>query len=380
MSPSTAQMICDSAKYTFIETGVQIEPFHLDVASCFYAKDFDVESTFCIPFKVSRDGPITEVSYTIRYPELKAIEGAWIIRQTGIHQKFNNETKQNLCIVFNLIPGSKLHQTVQDCVSDVSRNDLKDFFWLHKEVFNTYFSSWRLYNVCLEKRVLPIVNKAVATWIEELTEAEYRNLTDLTYLESRLLQIQVILGSSNELLKGLSSLCRNWYPDSTGNDRDSAILALTEFQNHQLNFRACVRVAEFIQRLAEKNTQLLANSLSFREQLYAKAQNDSMLRLNKSAVFITTLTLLYLPASFVATFFGMNFFDLDDNGHQIVMTSMIWIYFLSSAALTIGTFILYHVLLDKTLLGRVKGKFLSFKTIVKGRRRKVSSDIELGII
>ncbi|SCN92174.1 uncharacterized protein FFB20_12343 [Fusarium fujikuroi] len=371
---------CTKPMLSFLVDKFKLSPSIWDVASCFYAKDFDVESTFCIPFKVSRHGPITEVSYTIRYPELKATEGAWIIRQTGIHQKFNNETKQNLCIVFNPIPGSKLHQTVQDCVSDASRNDLKDIFWLHKEVFNTYFSSWRLYNVYLETRVLPIVNKAVATWIEELTEAEYRNLTDLTYLESRLLQIQVILGSSNELLKGLSSLCRNWYPDSTGNDRDSAILALTEFQNHQLNFRACVRVAEFIQRLAEKNTQLLANSLSFREQLYAKAQNDSMLRLNKSAVFITTLTLLYLPASFVATFFGMNFFDLDDNGHQIVMTSMIWIYFLSSAALTIGTFILYHVLLDKTLLGRVKGKFLSFKTIVKGRRRKVSSDIELGSI
>ena len=55
-----------------------------------------------------------------------------------------------------------------------------------------------------------------------------------------------------------------------------------------------------LQKLAEKNTQLLANTLSFREQLYAKAQNDNMLRLNKSAVFITTLTLFYLPASFVS--------------------------------------------------------------------------------
>lgn len=143
-------------------------------------------------------------------------------------------------------------------------------------------------------------NKAVATRIEELTEAEYHHLTDLAYLESRLLQTTVMLGSSNELLEGLSTLCRNWYPDSTGYDRESGVSALTEFLSHQLNCRSYVRVAEYLQKLAEKNTQLLANTLSFREQLYAKAQNDNMLRLNKSAVFITTLTLFYLPASFVS--------------------------------------------------------------------------------
>ncbi|KAF4948197.1 hypothetical protein FGADI_9825 [Fusarium gaditjirri] len=361
----------------FLIERFKLNPSIWDVASCFYAKDFDVESTFCIPFMVSRDGPITDISYTIRYPEFKPAQGTWVIRQSGIYQRFNNETKHNLCILFNPIPDSKFHQFLQDCVSHVSRNALKDIFWLHKQIFNTYLPSWRLYNVYLEKKILPIANKAVATWIEELTEAEYRHLTDLAYLESRLLQIPVILGSSNELLEGLSSLCRDWYPDSTGNDRDSAISALAEFKNHQLHYRAYVRGAGFLQKLAEKNTQLFANTLSFQEQLHAKAQNSSMLQLSKSAVFITTLTLLYLPASFIATFFGMNFFDLNDKGDQIVMTSMIWIYFLSSAALTICTFFLYHILLDKALLSRIKGHFINLKGLMH-RSRKVSSDMESG--
>jgi Mg2+ and Co2+ transporter CorA len=145
-----------------------------------------------------------------------------------------------------------------------------------------------------------------------LTEAEYRHLTDLAYLESRLLQVLALLGSSDELLEGLSSLCRNWYPDSTGHDRQSAVSGLTEFENHQLKCRAYVRTAEYLQKLTEKNTQLLANTLSFREQLYAKAQNDNMLRLNKSAVFITTLTLLYLPASFAAVSPTLRLFVLCD--------------------------------------------------------------------
>jgi hypothetical protein len=76
----------------------------------------------------------------------------------------------------------------------------------------------------------------------------------------------------------------------------------------------------------------------------------------------------------------MNFFDLDANGDQIVMTSMIWIYFLSSAALTICTFLLYHVLLDKTLIGRLAGNIPIVKTLMHGRSRKVSSDMESGSI
>ncbi|KAF4338227.1 zinc transport [Fusarium beomiforme] len=358
-----------------------VDKFHLkssiwDISSCFYAKNFDIESTFCVPFTVSQDGPIIEVSYTIRYPEFKAKKGDWIIRQTGIYQVFNIDTNQNLCILFNPTPLSKLHQVMQDYVSKKSKDAEKDFFCLHKELFNAHFSSWRLYNAYLERILIPIANHAVATWIEELTEAEYRHLTEIAYLEGRLVQIPAILACSNDVLEGLSSLCRDWYPYSTAYAKESARTALIQFQQHQRNCQAYTRVADFLQQRAQKITQLLANTLSFREQLHAKVQNNSMLQLNKSAVFITTLTLLYLPASFVATFFGMNFFDLDDNGDQITMTSMIWIYFLSSAALTIGTFLLYHILLDKTLLSRVARSFPVFKAIMHGRDTKSSSDIE----
>lgn len=44
----------------------------------------------------------------------------------------------------------------------------------------------------------------------------------------------------------------------------------------------------------------MTESLSFQDQMLAKHQNDSMLQLNKTAVFMTTLTLVYLPSSFIA--------------------------------------------------------------------------------
>jgi hypothetical protein len=88
-----------------------------------------------------------------------------------------------------------------------------------------------------------------------------------------------------------------------------------------------------------------------------------MVRLNKSAVFITALTLLYLPSSWLAvsfsqtlsdpiqsntnqTFFGMNFFVMNQDSHRLVGSPMIWIYALSAAVLTVGTMLFYYVLIQ----------------------------------
>ncbi|KAI8227386.1 hypothetical protein K4K54_003026 [Colletotrichum sp. SAR 10_86] len=55
-----------------------------------------------------------------------------------------------------------------------------------------------------------------------------------------------------------------------------------------------------------------------------------------------------------ATFFGMNFFDLDDENNRIVSTSMIWIYIVASVILTAATFIIYHMLLEGGPFGKRK--------------------------
>ncbi|RGP76505.1 zinc transport [Fusarium sporotrichioides] len=295
--------------FSFLAETFNLNSSVWDLSSCFYAKDIDIESTFCIPFALSKNGSVTELSYTFRYPEFKPTQGTWVIRQTGIYQKFDTKSCENTSILFSPAPSCALNQKAETILSRGPRNIHRDFFWIHKELFNTYFSAWRLYNVHLEKTLLPIASNAVSSFVEELSETEYHHLPKLAYLE------------------------------------------------------------------AQKITQLLANTLSFREQSLAKAQNTTMLRLNKSAVFITTLTLLYLPPSFVATFFGMNFFDLDEGAHQIVATPMIWIYVLCSAALTVGTFVFYHILLDRTIFGRVAARAFMLKTFVKYKAKKTPCDV-----
>ena len=55
------------------------------------------------------------------------------------------------------------------------------------------------------------------------------------------------------------------------------------------------------------------------------------------------MTLANTPQSF----FGMNFFDLDQTNHRIVGTSMIWIFVVAALSLTAVTFLFYHGLLHR---------------------------------
>jgi hypothetical protein len=118
-------------------------------------------------------------------------------------------------------------------------------------------------------------------------------LSELISLENRFLKGLANLASTVELLNELSSL------DSSTN-ADSVAILLPSVQNYRRACLANVRTLTYLQQRARSTAQLLADTLALRDQVISKEQNASMLQLNKSAVFITTLTLVYLPASFVA--------------------------------------------------------------------------------
>jgi hypothetical protein len=80
--------------FSFLAETFNLNSSVWDLSSCFYAKDIDIESTFCIPFTLSKTGSVTELSYTFRYPEFKPTQGIWVIRQTGIYQKFDTKSCQ----------------------------------------------------------------------------------------------------------------------------------------------------------------------------------------------------------------------------------------------------------------------------------------------
>lgn len=163
------------------------------------------------------------------------------------------------------------------------------------------------------------------------------------------------------------------FPEAVNDHRRQNAL-MNSIKNQRRNCSAYLRTANFLKERVESASSLLANTLSFREQVLAKEQNGNMLQLNKSAVFITVLTLVYAPASFIAvssmpltslsrrlnlsavqTFFGMNFFSMDEANSRIVCTTMIWIYIVATFVFTGITVFFYYWLIrhDNVLFWRL---------------------------
>ncbi|KAI1457954.1 hypothetical protein F4805DRAFT_457142 [Annulohypoxylon moriforme] len=300
-----------------------------DLPSCFYYRNKELEINHCLPVTVIRNGSTTEIGYTIRYPELKPNGEQWAIRQSGLYYRYDATTSQTISVLFSPTPNSTAHRKIEESLLGINFDPRR----IHETLFGAYFPAFRQYIAFLEAKLLPITSSTFSTFIEEPLRVGYDNLSALSSLDSQFAQTSTFLSHGEEVLHELSSILGQ----EKMNTQTVGVL-----NNYRRQAVAHNRTSTLLQRRAHTTTQLLTNTLSCHDQLLAKQQNGNMLRLNKSAVFLTTLTLLYLPASFVATFFGMNFFNFDAQTGQLTGTPAIWIYVLSSVLLTIFTFSIYY--------------------------------------
>lgn len=274
-----------------------IEPSFWTLPSCFYNRNLDLEEVFCIPWTWTVNGSRNEVYYTIRYPEYISSEDRWAIRQSGLYHQFNAVTMNSTYILLNPKPDSKAYQQLEATFTKDYGKVRDDPFWVHEVLFSTYLPAWRQCIGSHEKKLLPIANTTFASFIDENLRVGYDTLSTLIGLENRFTQIPTLLAHSMDILKELCTVIGDADTKTTPTAKE---LLKAKLNNHQRQCIAFSRTASYLQQRTRSVAQLLSDTLSFRDQVVAKEQNSSMIQLNKSAVFITALTLLYLPSSFVA--------------------------------------------------------------------------------
>jgi hypothetical protein len=118
------------------------------------------------------------------------------------------------------------------------------------------------------------------------------------YLESRFLPLNPILTSFEELANGLQDMGTVLVAKGCAVAKSQLQVDL-HLTNAKRYARAFVRTAIFLQERSNNTAALLADTLAFRNQGVAQEQNGSMVVLTRSAVFITVITLVYLPWTLV---------------------------------------------------------------------------------
>ncbi|KAH8886044.1 hypothetical protein GQ53DRAFT_845153 [Thozetella sp. PMI_491] len=331
------------------------------LVSVFYQRTVDVEYGFCIPYTKHVRGPVTEISYTLRYPQYKPNLRGWYIRQSGVYHLLDSRTGQSVIVLFSPVANSAAQQAAMARIQQCIRSP--DPMWIHEALFSAYFPAWREYIAHFERELLSIAGTTFSSYIDRPLRQGYDQLASLVSLENRFAHASSMLSHSEEVLGHLfasfggdSNLVNAISSDKCG--------LLSEMRSHQSHCKASLRTAAYLEHRSAKTMQLLAHALGLRDQVVAQSQNDVMVKLSKSAMFLTMLTLLYLPASFVASFFGMNFFIMDQDGGGIAVSPKIWIYMICSVALTAVTLIAYYRLMTSEQKGR-EGRMTSVKQLFR---------------
>ncbi|KAH7083884.1 hypothetical protein FB567DRAFT_561823 [Paraphoma chrysanthemicola] len=275
----------------------EIDASFLEVPLSFFYRTTDEEQSFCVPWTVIEDERSVQSFYTFRYAEYKGhLNEPWVIRQAGIYHKFDFQQKRSLYILVNAAPVSTAFDRVLRFLSDRRTEIQSDPLRLHAVVQSSYFMSWRDYIAEYEKRLLPIADTTTSTMINKpLRQTNHRQL-------------------------------------------------LSRLENSKRYARTFTRTSIFLQQRSNNTATLLADTLAFRNQGVAQEQNGSMVVLTRSAVFITVITLIYLPWTLVTGIFGMEFFEMDQKTESLITSPQIWIYFVTAVGTTILTMSLYYVM------------------------------------
>ncbi|PHH80285.1 hypothetical protein CDD80_2126 [Ophiocordyceps camponoti-rufipedis] len=354
-----------------------------ELVSCFYQRNDDIEEAYSVPLTRSVSGQWIDISYSLRYPEFKEETKQWCIRHSAIYHRFNVDTLQSIFILFSPRPEARAHDLVSNCV----RAGEPGLFSLHNAFFSSYLPNWRRYITFCESD-FHVISNNVSTADDYLFQVGDKDLRRLYVLENKFRLVTSMLALTQQALADAIALIGR-PPLKPPAD------AVQVLENNERHCVAYSRSADYLLQCTRSAAQVLTAALSLQNQRVARKQNDriymlhsaaekqnsNMLKLNESAVFITTLTLLYAPASFIASFFGMNFFAMDQPNNRIVATSMIWIYVAATLALTIATVAFYYWLSqhDGVLYLRRISEFPKEAGIKFRNRRshKQDNDVEL---
>ncbi|KAH5305709.1 hypothetical protein HBI12_168140 [Parastagonospora nodorum] len=320
----------------------EVHPTFLEVPLSFSYRDTDEEQSFCVPWTVREDENSIQVFYTFRYAEYKGHPNEpWVIRQAGVYQRFDIHKKSSLYVLVNASPQSAAYCRALECFSKYEHQMQLDPLWLHGVIHASYFMYWREYIAEYEKRLLPIADMTTSTMISEPLRVSHDMLGTVRFLESRFLPLRPILTSFEEVADGLQVLGRSLVSGACVTEATQLQME-SRLDNARRYTRTFIRTALFLQERSNNTATLLADTLAFRNQGVAQEQNGSVVVLTRSAVFITVITLIYLPWTLVTGIFGMEFFELDLKTNRLITSPQIWIYFVTAMVTTMFTVVLYY--------------------------------------
>ncbi|CAI9637754.1 unnamed protein product [Alternaria burnsii] len=330
---------------------LDVTPEILPVFFSFRRHTNRLEEAFSDSIWVSTSKDFTELTYLLKYTETRNSSEAkadWSIRQIGVYHRYDPHAMQSTWIL--LFPTAD-SSTRRDLVNELSSTcDMEQTAYhplsLHVSLMQARIHNWRLYVSQFENEVWELANLAFTVDFESTMPFQdaYKDISDLHYIETRLATLPPIFDAQLELVGQLDSLNEQFFHRSQVSEETCSKMKET-LGNLRRRLEAYNANVAFVLGKIRSTTQLVSDTIDLKSQHTTEKVSDQMLILNKSAVedgtsmrVITVVTLVYLPSTFVATFFGMGFFaSRDDAGVHWTSSPYVWLFFGLAIPLTLLT-------------------------------------------
>ncbi|KAJ5816967.1 hypothetical protein N7447_009200 [Penicillium robsamsonii] len=332
----------------------------------------------------SGENGIQDISYRLTFPTPVGAHD-WTMRQIGVFHRHDPNDLQNLWIFFHVGPNTPMQKEIEQYASLSQQGLRSDHAWLtlHSSVFSSCLHNWRSYVKCLGHDVDRHTDRSLDFILRNidhfLTAGGDSNLTAIHNTRDLLLptsyRLRVILdtlirlGHLSSVLasqhdgadNGFQKLatCMAYHKDRLEGlvvgvdvlkEKIKDILNMTTLG---LDFRMSSQMLDLNNRMVELNNRML-NANEQLLQIGTKNFDD-----NATVKVVTILTLIYLPASLVSTFFGMNLFKFDNGTtEELKISRQFWIFVVATIILAIITISTWYLWTHKEQVRRRKFRLL----------------------
>ncbi|KAH8592626.1 hypothetical protein B0O99DRAFT_653773 [Bisporella sp. PMI_857] len=267
-----------------------------------------------------------EMQYRYSYvEEVAGSSNPWAIRQTGIYHRYVPNGLGNLWIFLHPRQNSTLQKRLEDAalVWEQTKSSRKHWEDVHVLVLSSYFGDWR--------------------WYLRSLSAEIERI-DLHNLQDKVLPLSLRLRSTLSTILSLKTYYEAIFNNGCS-EKQKAVEIVDELHAYDVFLNGHLSSVALLEKRVQEILNLLRVALNLKNQATTVTINRGIWNLTKDTVddsatvrLVTIVTLIYLPASFVASFLGMNLFSFQTaEGAGFQISGKFWIFALLAVPLTLIT-------------------------------------------
>ncbi|KAJ9615175.1 hypothetical protein H2200_001249 [Cladophialophora chaetospira] len=309
---------------------------------------------------------IKDISYLSRYYALREwkeedeseLRRSWRLRQVAVYHSFSGPEDAHTFVLLLPEQNGAIQSSLEQIIGCHDHTDivLSRPMLVHALLFAAHSDNWR--TVLKERGDQFSDNENLfAQDMEDLQlDVRFDRMQFWRDLEDRLAPLEPLflaLLSQLEVLQRCDTFLT--HANQTGGvagaeERSLKALPAEYFRSRMNLVKGLMTSAQGLQKRIHNASRLVENTLELRNQSELKAINENLLKLQRENLddsetvkVITILTMIYLPASFVTSLFGMNVFDYDGNSHKMETARNWWIYLAVWIPLTVVTILLWQL-------------------------------------